>query len=259
MVTLRTCGSGGRRVWALQQDVSRTGGSGGSGDGPRVHTGIVTPHHSYFPPSIANNKFRRHHRSLVTTPLPTPPPHIPLSHYPPGENSSVLCIRVYTYTHICLRKRIYVSVLIYICVCVYMCACVGGFCDRTTYPARPRRPFTHPLYIYIYCIYVLYSLCFWVPYSQRTPLPAALSVIPNTNTFTPPPSTNVDKAQPEVAALPLVPGAVVVGGVTNPPPSPITVSSLSSAVLYCCRRQRPTSPPHYLQNSTLPSCVSKKP
>lgn len=178
-------------VWALQQDVSRTGGSGGSGDGPRVHTGIVTPHHSYLPHTITDNKFRRHHRSLVTTPLHLHHCISPLS--PRRKLISSLCTRlpIHTYTYAC--------VCVNVCVCVYVCVC-GGFCDRTTYPAQPWRPFTHPFSIYIYTyiwvyvcvriyiVYVLYSRCCWVPYSQRTPLHAALSVIPNTNTFTLTPS-----------------------------------------------------------------------
>jgi len=132
-------------VWALQQDVSRTGGSGGSGDGPRVHTGIVTPHHSYLPYTIADNKFRRHRRSLVTTPLLLHCYISPLS--PRRKLISSLCTRIPIHTHTYAR------------VCVYVCVC-GGFCDRTTYPARPRRPFTHPFYIYIYlCMSVYVCVC----------------------------------------------------------------------------------------------------
>jgi len=105
--------------------------------------------HPYLPPTIAGNKFRRHHRSLVTTPLPAPPTHIPLSHYPPGENSSVLCVRVYTYTHICLRKLIYVSVRKYmrvrICVRVW-----GVLRPHHLSGTAPKALHASVVYIYIY-------------------------------------------------------------------------------------------------------------
>jgi len=111
------CGGGGRGVrlwwrcgrvaagvvgvWALQQDVSRTGGSGGSGDGPRVRTGIVTPHHSSLPPTHHRRQqipaappFSRHNSSARST---TTYPTIPLS--PRRKLISSLCTRIHIHTH----------------------------------------------------------------------------------------------------------------------------------------------------------------
>lgn len=71
-------------------------------------------HPHFTPVSIADNKFRRHHHSLVMIPLHHPDNHyyllppILMTHYPPRENSSVLCVRIYAHMYIC----------------VYVCACV---------------------------------------------------------------------------------------------------------------------------------------
>jgi len=150
-----------------------------------------------------------------------------------------------------------------------MCACVGGFATAPPIRHSPEGPSRiRFLYIYIHiygcmCVYVYILYTSYIADAVGYPIPNVPLCTPHyllsqtpIPSPSPPPSANVDKAQPEVAALPLVQGG---GSVTNPPTSPIAVSSLSSAVLYRCCRQRPTSPPPFHQNSTLPSCVSKKP
>lgn len=133
------CWKGRRGVCAPAESSSGSsgGGNGGgsSGDGPRVHTGIVTPPHTPCT-TIADNKFRWHravlrHNTTTTLPLTrnytittTHPLTLSRARYPPRENSSVLCVRVYIYIYI--RKFVYWYVCVCACVCVlYICVCVG--------------------------------------------------------------------------------------------------------------------------------------
>lgn len=161
MVTLRTCTAGVWECGRFGRTIAGVGGWG-SGYGPRVHTGIVTP----LPPppslpttnsggtTVLSSQLFHHFHVLTTTTYLLPP------HYPPGENSSVLCVRVYAR----------------VLVCVLVGMCVGVRPHHLSGPEGPSRIRS----IYVYCI-VLYSHCCRVPYSQRTPL-HALSFIPNTNT-----------------------------------------------------------------------------
>lgn len=108
VVTLWTRAVGVVGVWVLQQGDSRVGCREGSGDGPRVHTGIVTPHFPCHRPRQqipAAAPYSRHNSYTARAPTRLPPP-IYYPHYPPGENSSVLCVRVYT----CVRTCAYVCV-----------------------------------------------------------------------------------------------------------------------------------------------------
>lgn len=169
----------------------------GDGDGPRVHTGIVTPltpHPSYLRQQQipVTPPFSRHSSSTILS-FTT----IYSTHYPPGENSSVLCIRV----HACVCMCSWVCACSFACISVHECVCMCAWGCITTPPIRPgpENPSRiHFIYVYnIVC--VLYSCCCRVPYSQRT-----LSTLPQfpypKHQYFQLPTTRVDKAQPEVAA-----------------------------------------------------------
>lgn len=172
--------------------------------------------------------FSRHNSSAHSA---TTYPTIPII---PQEKTHQFDVYEYTRTHMLACT--------YMCACANICACVGGFATAPPIRHGPEGP---SRIRYIYIVYVLYSCCCWVPYSQRTPLHPTHSVIPNTNTFTPPSVHQCRQSSTGSGSTTV--GTRVVVVLLIPPPSPITVSSLTSSTLYCCRRQRPTSPTPYLQ------------
>jgi len=180
----------------------------------------------------------RHRRQQIPVAPPfsvtTPPPLCRPCHYTTTTHllsrtlsprrklisSLYTCIYTRVYTHVCVCVCIYMCVRThtYIYICVYVYACVEVWvCDHPTHPAQPRRPFTHPfyiriyiyIYIYIVHVHVLYCRCCRVPFPTHPQPPSpymASPVIPNSNTSTTRTlATDVDKAQPEVAAVIPVP------------------------------------------------------
>jgi hypothetical protein len=92
-----------------------------------------------------------------------------------------MCICMCAYIRIYIRMCVCVRTCV--CVCVYTCICTcrrvyvnRRVCERVVYvSARPHHlsgpapKALHASVIYTYIVFVLYSLCCRVPYSQRTP------------------------------------------------------------------------------------------
>lgn len=164
-------------MWALRQDDRRGRVVGrGSGDGPRVHTGIVTPHHPHphcqqqIP---AAPPFSRHNSSTTSSPrLPLPRPgyhHLSTTPIIPQEKTHQFS--VYVYTHVCVF------------VCVLMCMCVGVRPHHLSGPA-PKALHASVLYTYIlYTSYIAVAVGYPIP---NVPLYMSF---PLSQTVIPPPST----------------------------------------------------------------------
>lgn len=117
--------------------------------------------HPTSPATVPDNKFRRRHRTLVTT--PTPLVHRPDCHHlstiPIIPQEKTHQFSVYVYTHVCVRVRTYayapsMYIYIYVCVkvCVFVCAC--RVCECATAPPiriGPEGP-SRIRFVYVYSI-----------------------------------------------------------------------------------------------------------